>query len=109
MAHPDPAFDAAHPSGRVLFRSCRGGYLDSVILTEAALDADADTLAEAILRTADVSYLKALMAVRAEIIAAGHSPSAELAGPADLRAATRRLAEHRLGPEADRVGGASQY
>ncbi|HOW93194.1 MAG TPA: DUF2694 family protein, partial [Mycolicibacterium fallax] len=45
MAHPDPAFDAAHPSGRVLFRSCRGGYLDSVILTEAALDADADTLA----------------------------------------------------------------
>ena len=36
MIGADPAFDAAHPSGHILFRSTRGGYLDSVILTEAA-------------------------------------------------------------------------
>ena len=98
MSEADPAFDTPHPSGHLLFRSCRGGYLDSVILTEAALDADGPSLAEAILRTADVSYLKAMLAIRAEIVAAGHSPSPELPGPADLRAATARLAEHRLQP-----------
>ena len=53
---------------------------------------------QGIVRTADVSYLRAALAVREEIIAAGHSPSAELAGPADLRAAVARLAEHRLHP-----------
>ncbi|MCV7191755.1 DUF2694 family protein [Mycolicibacterium brumae] len=98
MSEADPAFDATHPSGQLMFRSCRGGYLDSVVLTEPALGADAATLAEAIVRTADVSYLRAALAVREEIIAAGHSPSAELAGPADLRAAVARLAEHRLHP-----------
>lgn len=106
MSEADPAFDTLHPSGHLLFRSCRGGYLDSVILTEAALDTDAATLAEAIVRTADVSYLKAILAVRAEILAAGHSPSAELPGPADLRAATGRLAEHRL--DGDRGAQRSQ-
>ncbi len=76
MSEPDPEFDATHPpSGHILFRSCRGGgYLHSVALAEPAMDADAQTLARAILLTADVSYLKALMQVRAEIIAAGHTP-----------------------------------
>ena len=96
MTDPNPDFDAVHPSGHVLFRTCRGGYLHSVALTEAALSADASTLAEAILRTADVSYFKALMEVRAEIIAAGHTPSAEVPGPAALVEAMERLVEHSL-------------
>jgi hypothetical protein len=96
MTEPDPAFDAVHPSGHVLFRSCRGGYLHSVALAEAALDADATSLAEAILLTADVSYLKALMEVRAEIVAAGHTPSDDVPGERDLREAVEVLQEHRL-------------
>ena len=47
MIGPDPAFDAPHPSGHILFRSTRGGYLDSVILTEGALRTDAASLAQA--------------------------------------------------------------
>ncbi|OBF25932.1 DUF2694 family protein [Mycobacterium sp. ACS4331] len=99
MSEPNPEFDAIHPSGHILFRSCRGGYLHSVVLTEAALGTDADTLAEAIKRTADVSYHKALMEVRDEIIAAGHTPSDDVPGPRDLVRAIERLREHRL--EAD--------
>ncbi len=53
MSEPDPEFDATHPpSGHILFRSCRGGYLHSVALAEPAMDADAQTLARAILLTA---------------------------------------------------------
>jgi hypothetical protein len=99
MTAPDPEFDAVHPSGHILFRSCQGGYLHSVTLAEPAMDADAQTLAEAILRSADVSYLKALMQVRAEILAAGHTPSAEIAGGRELELATEALARHRLRPE----------
>ncbi|CAJ1494476.1 DUF2694 family protein [[Mycobacterium] burgundiense] len=99
MTEPNPDFDAVHPSGHILFRSCRGGYLHSVVLTEPAMSTDADTLAEAILRTAEVSYLKALMEVRAEIIAAGHTPSDEVAGPAELVQAIEQLREHRLSAE----------
>ena len=98
MSEPDPEFDAAHPSGHILFRSCRGGYLHSVALAEPAMDADAQTLARAILLTADVAYLKALMQVRAEIIAAGHTPSDDVAGRRDLELATEALAQHRLRP-----------
>ena len=61
MTEPDPEFDAVHPSGHILFRSCRGGYLHSVALAEAAMDTDAESLAHAVLLAADVSYLKALM------------------------------------------------
>lgn len=100
MTDPDPEFDAVHPSGHVLARSCRGGYLHSVMLAEAAMDTDAETLARAVLLAADVSHLRAVMAVRREIVAAGHSPSAELAGPADLAAAEQALRDHRLGPDA---------
>ncbi|CAJ1578383.1 DUF2694 family protein [[Mycobacterium] wendilense] len=96
---PDPDFDAVHPSGHILFRSCRGGYLHSVVLTEPALATDAQTLAEAILRTADVSYLKALMEVRSEIIAAGHTPSDGVPGPEELVHAIEQLREHKLATE----------
>ena len=96
MAEPNPAFDAVHPSGEIRFRSCRGGYLHSVELGTAALHADADTLAEAIMRTADASYLKAALEIRAEIVALGHTPSAAMATPEDLRVADDRLAAHRL-------------
>lgn len=96
MTEPNPDFDAAHPSGHVLFRSCRGGYLHSVVLSEPAMDADPESLAEAIRLTADVSHLRALLEVRAEILAAGHTPSDEVPGAADLELAINRLQEHRL-------------
>ncbi len=96
MTESNPAFDAVHPSGHVLFRSCRGGYLHSVALTEAAMDADADALAEAIKLTAEVSHLRALMEVRAEILASGHTPSNEVPGRAELDAAAARLRDHVL-------------
>lgn len=104
MTEPDPAFDAAHPSGHILFRSARGGYLHSVALTEAALDTDADTLADAIMRTAEVSFLKAALEIRGEIVAAGHTPSAALPTTADLDRATRELLAHQL----RRRGGAGE-
>lgn len=58
MTDANPAFDTVHPSGHILVRSCRGGYMHSVSLSEAAMETDAETLAEAILLTADVSCLK---------------------------------------------------
>lgn len=96
MTEPDPAFDAVHPSAAVMFRSCRGGYLHSVGFTEAAGDAPAHVLALAILLTAQVSHLKAVMQVREEIIAAGFTPSGELPAPGDLDAAQSALMRHRL-------------
>ena len=39
MSEPQAGFDAYHPSGHLLFRSCHGGYLHSVILGEEALAA----------------------------------------------------------------------
>ncbi|GAY13953.1 DUF2694 family protein [Mycobacterium sp. shizuoka-1] len=99
MTAPDPEFDAVHPSGHILFRSCRGGYLHSVALAEPAMDADAHTLAQAILLTADVSYLKALMQIRAEIVAAGQTPSDDVAGHRELALASEALARHRLRPD----------
>jgi hypothetical protein len=100
VTEPDPAFDTVHPSGQVMFRSCRGGYLHSVTVGESAMDADAETLAEAILLAGEVSHLKAVMEVRREIIAAGFTPSAEIPAPADLQRADDALARHRLRPEA---------
>lgn len=96
MTEPDPEFDASHPSGHIVFRSCRGGYLHSVGLAEAAMDTDAQSLADAVLRTADVSHLKAVMQIRREILAAGHTPSAELATERDLDAAQQALDNHLL-------------
>ena len=45
MSGADPQFDAVHPSGHVLFRSSRGGYLHSVVLSEAVRDTDGQALA----------------------------------------------------------------
>lgn len=94
---PDPVFDAVHPSGHVLFRSCRGGYLHSVALAEPAMDADAHDLAAAVLLTAEVSHLKAVMDIRREIIDAGFTPSEEIPAPGDLTRAEAALGGHRLG------------
>lgn len=92
---PDPRFDALHPSGQILFRSCRGGYLHSVVLGESALSFAADDLVDAVLLTAQVSHLRAVMDVRQQIIDSGFTPSAELAGPEDLEAAEAELVNHR--------------
>lgn len=94
---PDPEFDAVHPSGHLMFRSARGGYLDSVVLSEAVSDCDAESLADAVLRTAEVSHLKAVMQIRQEITDAGFSPSPGMATPADLERAEEKLRDHQLG------------
>ncbi|HTZ15133.1 MAG TPA: DUF2694 family protein [Mycobacterium sp.] len=96
MTEADPAFDTVHPSGHILVRSCRGGYMHSITLSEAAMDTDADTLALGILLTADVSYLKAVMEVRGEIVAAGYTPSAEVPTAQDLDVAIEKLVAHEL-------------
>ena len=96
MSDPDPAYDAVHPSGHLIFRSSRGGCLHSVLLSESAMDADADSLARAVLLTADVSHLAAVMQVRQDIIDAGFSPSGGIPGPADLGRAESALLRHRL-------------
>ncbi len=96
MTLPDPGFDAVHPSGTVVFRSCRGGYLHSVALAEGALDSDAHTLAAAVLLAADVSHLKAVMSIRDEIIDAGFTPSDQIPEPGDLTRAEATLRDHRL-------------
>lgn len=96
MTNADPVFDTVHPSSAIMFRSSRGGYAHSVVLSHAAMDTDAQTLAEGILLTADVSYLKALMEVRGEIVAAGYTPSAEVPSPRDLDAAIEKLLAHKL-------------
>lgn len=96
MTDADPAFDTVHPSGHILVRSCRGGYMHSIALSEAAMDTDAATLAQGILLTADVSYFKALMEVRTEIVTAGYTPSAEVPAPHDLDIAIEKLLAHHL-------------
>jgi hypothetical protein len=96
MTDANPAFDTVHPSGHILVRSCRGGYMHSVALSEEAMETDAETLARGILLTADVSCLKALLEVRDEIVAAGHTPSAEVPTPHDLDAAIEKLLAHKL-------------
>lgn len=96
---PDPEFDAVHPTGHLMFRSSRGGYLHSVVLSEAVRDHDAAALADAVLRAAAVSHLRAVMQIRREITDAGFSPSAEMATPADLSRAEAALQDHRLPAE----------
>lgn len=96
---PDPEFDAVHPSGHLMFRSSRGGYLHSVVLSEAVGDHDPAAIADGVLHAAEVSHLKAAMRIRQEIIDAGFTPSPEMATPADLARAEAALQEHRL--EAD--------
>ncbi len=95
----DPHFDVTHPSGHLMFRSCRGGYLHSVVLSEAVLDCEGDSLAEAVLLTAEVSHLRAVMQIRRQITEAGFTPSDELPTHADLRRAEAALQGHRLRDE----------
>ena len=40
MTDANPAFDTVHPSGHILVRSCRGGYMHSVALSAEAMDTD---------------------------------------------------------------------
>ena len=70
--------------------------LHSVALAESAMDADAQRLAGAVLLCAEVSHLKAVMAVRREIIDAGFTPSAQIPGPGDLASAESELMLHQL-------------
>jgi hypothetical protein len=69
-----------------------------IVIPEAVQLSPAEytTLAQAVLHTAEVSHLKAVMEIRQEIIDAGFSPSAELATPADLSRAQVHLSDHRL-------------
>jgi len=96
MSEPDPAFDAVHPSGKLMFRSSRGGCLHSLVLSEAVMDADSETLAEAVLLAAEVSHLKAVMQIRQEMIDAGCTPSAQIPSARDLDNAASALRIHRL-------------
>lgn len=89
--------------------------MHSVALSEEAMETDAETLAQGILLTADVSCLKALLEIRDEIVAAGHTPSAEVPTPRDLDAAIEscwrtscaaaRTPSRRLGPVSAEVFG----
>lgn len=96
MTEAEPQFDTTHPSGQIVFRSCRGGYLHSVVLGEDAVEADSAALAAAVLLTAQASHLKAVMQIRREIVAAGFTSSADLPLPVDLADAESALASHRL-------------
>jgi hypothetical protein len=58
--------------------------MHSVVLSEEAMDTDAETPAKDILMTTDVSCLNALLDVRDEIVAAGQTPSAEVPTPHDM-------------------------
>jgi hypothetical protein len=75
--------------------------MHSVALSAEAMDTDVGTLAQGIVLTADVSCLKALLEVRGEIIAAGHTPSAEVPTPHDLDSAIEKLLAHQLRPRDD--------
>jgi len=70
--------------------------MHSVALSAEAMDTDARTLARGILLTADVSCLKALLEVRGEIVASGHTPSAEVPTAGDLDSAIEKLLAHQL-------------
>lgn len=70
--------------------------MHSVALSEGAMETDAEALAQGILLTAEVSCLKALLGIRDEIVAAGHTPSAEVPTPRDLDTAIEKLLAHKL-------------
>lgn len=90
-------FDAVHPTGTILFRSQRGGLMEGIQLAADVTTTfgTADALAEAILLTARVSYLKAAIQIRDEILAAGQRPSAQVPTSDDLAAAETALRNHR--------------
>ena len=81
---PNPAFDAAHPSGAIMARSCRGGALHSIALTEAVMRTDAASLAEGILRTASVSFFQAILEIRSELLDGAGGVSSDVPTRQDL-------------------------
>lgn len=95
---PNPEFDAVHPSKTILARSCRGGALHSIALSEYAMETDANSLAEGILRTASVSHLRAMMEMREELIAGlpDEGPTSDVPTPQDLDEAVIALEAHHL-------------
>ena len=96
----NPEFDTRHPSGAILVRSRRGGMLHSIVLSEEAMETDANSLAEGILRTASASFLKASMQIRADIIASNpdYGPTSSVPTPQDLDDAMVALQAHTLPP-----------
>lgn len=68
--------------------------MHSIVLAEGAMHTDVDTLAQAILLTAQVSYLKAVVHIRQDIIESGHTPSEQMPTIADLDSATDILQRH---------------
>ncbi|SKO35197.1 Protein of uncharacterised function (DUF2694) [Mycobacteroides abscessus subsp. abscessus] len=90
------AHRAVHPSGTILWQSGRGGLMEAMQVTEGAFTqfADAEELAEAIQLTADVSFLKAAMQVRAELLSGHTPPSSKMATRDDLAEAERKLRNH---------------
>ncbi len=93
---PDQPFDATHPTGTILFRATRGGILQGIQFADNLFDVfdNAEQIAEAILLTADVSHLEAVMEVRAELIAGGTPPTAAVPTPDDLYEAKEALRRH---------------
>lgn len=90
-------FEAVHPTGGLLFRSSRGGAMDSVHFDSEVLTTfpSALALARGILLTERVSRLKAVMEIREELIAAGTPPSAAVATRDDLATAEMELRNDR--------------
>lgn len=88
-------FDAIHPTGTILFRSLRGGIMQGCELQEDIHDhfPDAETFTEAVLLTARVSHLRALMEVRQELLDSHMQPE-RLATRDDLDAAEQALLNH---------------
>jgi Protein of unknown function (DUF2694) len=70
--------------------------MHSVVLSEEAMDTDAETPAKDILMTTDVSCLNALLDVRDENVAAGQTPSAQVPTPHDLDGAIEKPPAHKL-------------
>jgi Protein of unknown function (DUF2694) len=70
--------------------------MHSVVLSEEAMDTDAETPAKDILMTTDVSCLNALLDVRDEIVAARQTPCAEVPTPHHLDAAIEKPQAHKL-------------
>lgn len=90
-------FDAVHPSGCILFRSGRGGFMQGIQLTADTMNVftNPNALAEAILLTGRVSHLKALLEIREETLAAGLRPTAAVPTYDDLAEAESALRNHR--------------
>ena len=66
------------------------------VLLDSADVAASISAPHAVLLAAQVSHLKAVMRIRQDIVAAGFTPSADLAEPADLDRAEAVLREHAL-------------